>query len=217
LDVGLSGIRLIVTLLVLFWVQDLLAKDIERKNVLWSLAFPAGRTVYLLGRFLGIAILSLLALGLLGLLLNAVLHFTGIFVSADRPPNLGGAFWLTLAYTWLDMLVVAAFACLIAMFSTSSLMPLAMGVGFAVSARSIGSVVAYLLQPDSKFDPIFLVLIRKIEWIIPDLSRLDLRDICLYDQSIPIQALTYALLMAASYIGLMLFVAALSIRRREFS
>ena len=41
LDIGLSGIRVTLVLLSLFWVQELLAKEVERKTVLHSLAYPA--------------------------------------------------------------------------------------------------------------------------------------------------------------------------------
>ena len=38
LDVGLSGIRFSLVLLNLFWVQELVAREIDRRTILFSLA-----------------------------------------------------------------------------------------------------------------------------------------------------------------------------------
>ena len=66
MDVGLSALRFITILMTLFWVQDLLAKDIERKSVLFVLAYPRHRSSFVLGQFLGIAALAALAVAIIG-------------------------------------------------------------------------------------------------------------------------------------------------------
>src|SRR3990167_7383187 len=68
-DVGLTGLRLVLLVVALLWVQDLFARDIERKTVYFMLAYPVTRTHYLLSRFLSVALLALVALALTGGLL----------------------------------------------------------------------------------------------------------------------------------------------------
>jgi Cu-processing system permease protein len=215
LDVGLSGIRLIVTLMALFWVQDLVAKDIDRKNLLWILAFPAPRSFYVLGRFLGIATLVLLAVLILGCLLYAVVRWTGLGYTPLSRLDLGWAYWLTLLYIALDVWVVSAVAILIAMLSTSAVMPLLVGAGFAIASRSLGGVIAYLLSGDSNMSVLARQTVQNIQWLVPDLSRLDIRDITLYSVKIPEDILWSSTLMALSYLGIALLLACVALTRRE--
>ena len=53
LDVGISGMRAILVFMSLFWVQELIGRDIERKTVMFALSYPVPRSHYLLGRFCG--------------------------------------------------------------------------------------------------------------------------------------------------------------------
>lgn len=69
LDVGISGMRFSAILLGLFWVQDLVGKEIDRKTITLYLAYPIPRYHYVLGRFWAIAVLLFIACTILGLLL----------------------------------------------------------------------------------------------------------------------------------------------------
>ncbi|MBK7414018.1 MAG: hypothetical protein IPJ38_01755 [Dechloromonas sp.] len=53
MDMGLSGLRFLGLMLVLFWMQEAFAKDIDRRTIAGALAYPAPRSVYVLGRFMG--------------------------------------------------------------------------------------------------------------------------------------------------------------------
>jgi hypothetical protein len=46
LDVGFSGIRFSLVLLNLFWVQELVAREIDRRVILFSLAYPVSRGAF---------------------------------------------------------------------------------------------------------------------------------------------------------------------------
>jgi Cu-processing system permease protein len=50
LDVGFSGVRFSLVLLNLFWVQELVAREIDRRVILFSLAYPVSRGAFLAGR-----------------------------------------------------------------------------------------------------------------------------------------------------------------------
>ena len=52
LDVGISFIRLVVPLLLLLQIQDLLAREIDRRQILTSLTYPRSRSSFLLNPLL---------------------------------------------------------------------------------------------------------------------------------------------------------------------
>ncbi|WP_130466473.1 ABC transporter permease [Corticibacter populi] len=219
LDVGLSGIRLVLMLMALFWVQELLGKDIERKSLYFVLAYPVSRGVYLASRFFAVAALLALGVLVLGLALGAVLGVLPVSYSQPTPIHLGGAYALVLLGIWLDLLVIAAFALLLCSLSTTPFLPLILGCFFALAARSLGVSLQYLLAPGAEgtAEATYLLPVLNVaQWLLPDLSRLDWRDLSLYGLPVPWAALGWAALMALGYCGLLLALATWKFKRREF-
>lgn len=219
LDVGLSGMRFALVLLALFWVQELVGKEIERRTAILYLAYPIPRAYYIMGRFAGIAVLLLVASVILALLLwLAVIAASGEYAQA-HPGALGLPYWSAIFALWLDVVVVAAFTLCIATLSTVSALPLALGAAFAMTGKSLGAVVDYLTRgADGQQDLVahYGSAIELTRWVLPDLSRLDWRIWPMYDQPLPSGALTLSCLMAMSYIVLMLGIATQAFKRREF-
>lgn len=219
LDMGFSGIRISLVLLNLLWVQDFVVREIERRTVYFSLAYPVRRQAFLLGRYAAVQLLSAVALIVFGLLLSLAVATATAF-EQEFAPALGLPFWLALFGLWIDAAVVAAFALCLAALSTVSALPLVLGMAFAVAGKALGPVLEYLaagadgqVELVARFGPILDV----VRWLLPDLSRLDWRDWPLYQSPLPEGAVPWALLMAASYIGLTLLGANLVFERRELN
>lgn len=218
LDVGLSGLRVSLILFSLFWVQELVGREIERKTVLFALTYPVARGTYILGRYLGVLGLVALATLLLGLLLWVVVLATSRAYEQGFAVQIGLPYWLTVAGLWLDAAVVGAFALWIATFSTVPMLPLALGLAFAVGGKSLGAVAEYLAR-GADGDPAlmrFAPIIDAIQWILPDLSRIDWRAWPMYGLAPDGQAMALGVVMATSYILLMLALAVIQFSRREF-
>lgn len=219
LDVGLSGIRLVTILLVLFWVQELVGREIERRTVLFALTYPLPRWHYLVGRYLGIVSMSAVAVAVLGLGLALMVHYRQWGYQQALPVAVGWPLVVTLLLLWLSIAVVAAFTLCIAAVATTPLLPFALGAGFAIACQAIGPVLAYLargadgdIKLAARFEPIMAV----IKWLIPDLGRLDVRAWPLYGEMPSVELMTGATAMAVAFIGLMLLVAVRAFARREF-
>lgn len=219
LDVGLSGIRISLTFLVLVWVQELITKELEKRTVFFVLAYPTPRSSYLLGRYFGILLLSAAALVALGLILRAVIAFASWGYQYPNELHLGWPYWAAVVGIFLDVAVVGAFAIAVAAVATSSILPLAAGAGFAVAGRMLGPVLDYLsrgaegdTQLVERFDP----LVRIIRWLLPDLDRLDLRMWPLFGTVPDPAVVTPALIMASSYTVVLLALAIVAFNRRQF-
>jgi Cu-processing system permease protein len=220
LDVGLSGVRFVLLLMVLFWCQELVAREIERRTVFLSLAYPAPRSAYLLGRYFGMVLLILAALFILGLLLYLTTQLAALGYVPTHPVNLGTGYLLTLVYLALDVCVVTAFTVLISAFSTTPLLPFALGGAFAIAAHGIGPALEFLADKNSGSAEQAAVLgpiVNGIRWVLPDLSKLDIRPLALYDTWPNTPTLIYPLLMAIAYIAIMLALAVVVFRKREFA
>lgn len=219
LDVGLSGMRFALVLLALFWVQELVGREIERRTTTLYLAYPIPRAHYMLGRFFGIAALLLVASVILALLLWLAVILSSEAYDQARQGALGLPYWATIFGLWLDVVVVMAFTLCIAALSTVPALPLALGAAFAIAGHSLGAVIQYLASgADGRHDLVanYTTAVNMAGWILPDLSRLDWRAWTMYDMPPPAGMLTLSSLMALCYIGLMLMLAVQAFKRRDF-
>lgn len=220
LDVGLSGIRFSLVLFALFWVQDFLTKEVERKTVLFSLTYPVSRSTYLAGRLLGICVLLIGAALLLALLLLVAVLFAGKGFEQEFPPALGVAYWTTIGGLVLGVAVVAAFGVFVAALSTVPLLPFAVGTAFAIAAQSLGPVAEYLAAGADGQETLvarYRPLVESIRWILPDLSRLDWRAWPMYGAAPEFREIAGSMVMALAYIAVLYLAARMLFRRREFS
>lgn len=218
LDVGLSGIRFSLVLFALFWIQELTGQEIQRRTVLFALTYPVARGHYIIGRYLGVLGLLGLASILLGMLLWAVVLGYGGGYEQGFGVAPGLPYWLTIGGLWLDAVVVAAFATWIASLSTVNILPLALGLAFAVGGKSLGAVAEYMRKGADNDAAIMQLapIIDAIQWFIPDLSRLDWRIWPMYGVAPDHSAMLGSLVMAASYAALLIALAVLAFKRREF-
>ena len=218
LDVGLSGIRFSLILFSLFWVQELVGLEIQRRTVLFALTYPVARGHYIVGRYLAVVSLTALAAVVLGLLLWVVVLNSGRGYAQGFAVAPGGPYWLSILGLCIDAAVVAAFALWIASLSTVPMLPLALGLAFAAGGKSLGAVVEYLAQGADGDSEIMRLapIVDSIQWFLPDLSRLDWRAWPMYGVAPDAGALAGGCVVAASYVVLLVTLAVITFTRREF-
>jgi ABC-type transport system involved in multi-copper enzyme maturation permease subunit len=220
LDFGFTGIRFSLVLFGLFLVQDLIAREVERKTVMYALSYPVSRASYLIGRYLGIISLLALAALVLALLLWVTTFAVDLTYDSGNLMGMGAPFWITVFGLWVDAALVTAFALWIASFSTVSMLPVALGAVFAISGKTLGAVMDYLSRGadnDAELVARFTPIINFVKWILPDLSRLDWRMWPMYELYPGGRVIALGLLMASAYLSMMLVLAIFTIDRREFS
>ena len=220
LDVGLSGIKIGLTLLSLMWVQELVSKEIDRRTVFFVLAYPAPRASYLLGRYMGVMALASAATILLGVTLALIVRFAGGDYQQVHSTLLGWPYVASLAMIMLDIALVTAFAFCLASFATSALLPLTLGFGFAIGSRALGPVMDFLARGadgDPEFAARYSPIINMVRWFLPDLDRLDLRTWPLYGVTPEWEAVALATLSALVYTVMLLSIAVAAFNRRIFA
>lgn len=217
LDVGFSGIRISLVLFALFWVDQLVGREIGSKAILLTLTYPVPRAHYLIARYA--AILGLLALAalLLGLVVWGMVAASGGAYSGFAL-HLGWPFWLTIFGLWCDAAVVAAFALLIACLATVPMLPMALGLAFAIGGKTLGAVLDYLARGADGDEKVMQMapLMNVIQYLLPDLSRLDWRIWPMYGAEPGMAAIGWGVLMGLGYVLILLTLAVRVFSRREF-
>jgi ABC-type transport system involved in multi-copper enzyme maturation permease subunit len=220
LDVGLSGVRVTLVLLALFWIQELIAREIDRRIILFSLTYPVSRGAFLLGRYAAVLVLVGLAAVVLGLSLLLAVTLAGGSYMQESPVRLGLPFWIAIAGLALDVAVVAAVGLWMATLSTVAVMPLAVGFCFAVAGKALGATLDYLTRGadgDTALIASVGPFIDLIRWLVPDLSRLDWREWPMYGLVPASTETTWAVAMAVAYAAMFLLFSIHALSRREFS
>jgi ABC-type transport system involved in multi-copper enzyme maturation permease subunit len=212
-DLGLSAISVIGTLIAIFIGISLVSKELEKRTIYALLAKPVSRWQFVVGKFLGL---------LFTLTINVVVMTAGLLVTLAFQGNIPpGAYLALLPAVYLILLslgVTTAVALVFSTFSTPALSAL-----FTFFVWVIGHFSRDLLDfGQVTHAPAFGTLTRVLYYALPNFSNfttLDSRNVILgaaYYRPVDFVAVAwvsvYALLYTAALIGLACSIFA----RRDF-
>ena len=199
-DFGLGLIELMGLAGAIYGSASIILREMETKTIYLILTRPVGRGEYLLGRFLGL-MLSVLA----SMALMSCFHLAILWSKGWRG---GELYALAFLGVYFKVLVTAALAVFLAVFSSS-----------ALSAGVIACVFWTLghFLPEIKFligrtaAPAAMPL-TALSWIVPDLQLYNLRDRAAF----PGAHLWWWFVYAALYSSVWLALGRALLRRKEF-
>jgi Cu-processing system permease protein len=214
---SLSIISLTGLLLTLFMAMTLLARDLEQRSIYTVCSLPISRSAYLLGKFLGLAILIFVALAILGCFSAGGLYVLEHFYPGQRPLA-WGAYALGLWYQYWIFLIVGGITVLFTTVATSHFLPLALSVGLYFASYST-EAVRYFIQSSGgqeRLGPLTKVFGRLVYWVLPNFSAFDLKAQVVYGVALDGRALLFTQLYGCGYLGILLVLAMMSFSRRDF-
>lgn len=205
LDVGLAAIDLLGLVVAVFVGTGLVNREIERRTALTLIAKPITRVEFIVGKHLGLS--SVLAV-LVGL--TTASYVTVLKLNQIQYP--GGTIVIEALYTLLELTLITAVAILFGVF-TSSLIAILLTFATYLMGHFIQDLVS-LSQLTENLS--IRRLAQGIYLVLPDLSRLDLKNEAVYGSlpSTPV-LLTHAG-YGLLYTALLLTVATWVFSRREF-
>ncbi|MEB3356410.1 MAG: ABC transporter permease subunit [Synechococcales bacterium] len=207
LDVGLAAIALTGLVTAIFIGTGLVNKEIEKRTVFVMIAKPISRGEFIVGKHLGLtAVLAVLVtvmtvIDLVVLALNQVAAPTGSLIIAA-------------IYTLLELSLITAVAILFGVF-TSSLLATVLTVAVYLMGQLSRDIVALGRLTEN---PGLQRLTEGFYLILPDLSRLNLRNQAVYGTELlpsGLELFSHAV-YGVVYIALLLAIATLIFSRREF-
>ncbi len=214
---SLSIIGLMSLLLTLFMAMGLMARDLEQRSVYTICSLPISRTVYLFGKFLGLAILILIAIAILGFFAAGAL-FVLERLNPGGPPVSWSGFFIGLWFQYWVFLIVGAITLLFSTVATSNFLPLALSVGIYFGSYSTEAVRYFLLSDSGqeRMGPVVKVFGRLVYWILPNFSAFDLKAQAVYGLAINGKEIVLTQLYGIGYLGVILVLAMIAFSRREF-
>ncbi|MDZ4875430.1 MAG: hypothetical protein CLLPBCKN_004826 [Chroococcidiopsis cubana SAG 39.79] len=207
LDFGLAAMNVLGLIVAVFVGTGLVNKEIEKRTVLVLIAKPISHSEFITGKHLGLA-------AVLGALLIAM---TAIFLALLQLNQLAyplDSVLLAVVYLFLQLSLITAIALVLGVFTSTVLATL-----LCFGIYLMGNLSQDLLEFGrlSK-NPAIEQLVRNLYLVLPDLSRLDLKNQAVYGFSALPDAMTLITnaIYGVVYTVLMLAIAIIVFSRREF-
>lgn len=220
LDIGLSVMRLLLPLVLVLMTQELLSREFDRRYFLNSLTYPRPRHKLLLGRFLAVAALTLGLLLAMALLLALLVGLVAEGYAQGTPVALDQHYLVTIGFIGVDLLLLTAMTCLLAVVASTPSFVLVGTFGFMLMARSFSAIVDLLTRDtwvvgDAES---YRVGVGLLGYLLPDLGALDVRMVALYGTMdfLPV-GWPWLLLSSLVYIVALLALAVWALQRKRFA
>ena len=207
LDVGMAGIAIAGLVTAVFVGTGLVNKEIEKRTVFVLIAKPISRVEFIVGKHLGLtAVLAVLVTAM------TVIYFGVLSVHQVSYP--AGSLVIAAFYTLLELSLITAIAILFGVFTSSLLSTILTFATYIMGHLSPDLVELAKLAENPSLEQ----LTENMYLILPDLSRLNLRNAAVYGSELmpsPTELLSSGV-YAIAYIVLLLTIANLIFSRRQF-
>ena len=207
LDLGLAAMAVLGLVVTVFVGTGLVNKEIEKKTVLVLIAKPVSRAEFIIGKHLGLSAVLAVLLALMTIVYLIVLLVKGVSFPLD-------SILIAVLYMFFELSLLIAVAILFGVFTSSLLATL-----FTFGIYLMGHLSPDLIKLGQlSKNPNIEGFVRGLYLVLPDLSRLNLKNQAVYgvgvlpNPVILLENAAYALL----YTAMLLSIAIIVFCRREF-
>jgi len=197
INIGLASISVFGVLITLFIGTSLLNKEIDKKTIYLLLTKPMYRYQFIIGKHIGLSLTLFVIISLMTLAFYILLFFIA---------PLSPIYIQSIILNYFELVLLVAVAIL---FSTIA--PPTMSAIYTLAVYLIGHFSKDLLTFGKMSDSPFMIYFTKfIYYVIPDLEKLNAKNLVIYTQSLDPHifwgGITYALLYTAILLTLSIFI-----------
>jgi len=203
-DLGIVVITLFGALLAVYTGVSLLYKEIEKKTIYTIVSKPIERWHFLLGKYLGIALTMAIQVAIMAAIFGLLLVFRSIPIDASIVQ--------AVLLIFVEVMVVAAVAMLFSAFSTPFLSGM-LTASFFLLGNLYDNIGRFA---DEATSPVVRGVLAIARVVLPDLTLFNLSDEVTRATPVAWSYVAYAGAHGLFYIVMLLIVAALIFRRRDF-
>ncbi len=220
-DMNLAALSFAGLLLVFFICINLMAKDIDKKTIQLVLSKPFSRGEYIFGKYFGLVLLVLSTLTLLLVFSSATVAGVHSMYPAYFEGFAWSIFFWAVAFIALQLALLCAIVVFFSAITTSSFITLIFSMASYLVGVTLEEVLFYLKSQAAAGEVIasesLHSVLEVVAWLVPNFAAFDLKTEAAHGLALePVRLLTTAG-YAFGYILLLLWLAALIFRRREFN
>lgn len=215
LTLSLSLISFILLLLSVFLGGTSLWKDIERRYTFSVLGLPLTRGRYLLGKFAGTAIFTLIVSFVLGVVTLLVVFWASALYPPDRPV-VWGNLAVCIVFEALKYILVIAVAFLFSSVSTSFFLPVFGTLAIFLTGNASQQVYDYIHSAaGASLSPLVRHSAMALYYFLPNFESFNLKVNAIYGIPLSPSGILLSLAYFGIYTTIVLSLAVLVFSRRE--
>lgn len=218
-DVGLSVVSISGLVIIFFLGINTVFSDLDKKTIYLILSRPLTKTHYILGKYMGLALVLLLSSIILGLCATLSFKLATYTSRGYIPLHFSWhTFFLALAFLTLSLLVILAIALFWTSITTHPFTALLLSLVSYFIGQNVENVKNIIHA--SKIwaqDPVLTNLTEVVSWIFPNLAAFDLKTTAAYGLPVNADYLMWLALYGVSYAGICLVMTILVFQRRELA
>lgn len=218
-DIALSAVSFSGLLLVLFVGINLMAKDLDRKTIYMVLAKPISRGQYIIGKFLGISLLIIVCM----VILSCFAAVSLLLIKLGHPNFFERFSWplVCLSFFFITnmLILVSALSFLFASFASSSFVTFILTIISYIIGMSLNDVKALVEAPQSvgiTVSPVTVKVVQVAYYIFPNLSFYDIKTQAAHGLNVPLSYGLGVVAYTVFYSAIVITLAALVFRKKEF-
>jgi ABC-type transport system involved in multi-copper enzyme maturation permease subunit len=218
-DLSLSAVAFAGLLVVLFVGINLMAKDLDRKTIYMVLSRPVSRAQYLVGKFIGLALIISVSMALLGACAAASIFLTKLNYPTFFDRFGWSGIFTALVFSTLMLLLLAALSFLFASFASNSFVTLVLTVATYLIGQVTGDVKALVEAPavvGIQVSAITTALVKSAYYVFPNLALFDLKIQAAHGLPVTGSYMVWTVCYWCFYLVMALTLATLIFRKREF-
>lgn len=220
-DMNLSALSFAGLLLIFFVGINLMAKDIDKKTIHLVLSRPFSRGEYIWGKFIGLALLAVVTLAVL-------LVFSCITIAIVQADSVGyfnefswSVFFWAVLFLGMQLFLLCAVVVFFSTLTTSSFLTLILSLASYIIGISLEEVVFYIRSQAAAGEAVASeAVVRVIEvtsWLVPNFAAFDLKTEAAHGLLLDGWRLATTAGYGVTYIVILMWLATLVFRRREFN
>jgi ABC-type transport system involved in multi-copper enzyme maturation permease subunit len=171
LDFGLAVINILAVGIAILLGSNLINKEIDRRTILALIPKPLSRAEFIIGKHFGLS-------AVLAVLVGVMLAFYLVVLTLARIPYALGPLLLTGLFLILELMLIVAAAIMFGSITSSILATLLTGLVY-LAGHGSREMVSMAHLGENK-NPGFQQLAEGLFLVLPDLSRLDLKNNAVY-------------------------------------
>ena len=202
-DMGLACISLFGTLIAIFVGISLVFKEIDKKTIYTIIAKPVTRIEFLLGKFLGLALILLVNIIIMVACFELIIF---LMVSTINLYLLKAVLLI-----FIELVVITSIAVMFSTFSS----PFLSGI-FTLAFFIIGHLSMDIKKLGEKSNDLVRIITSYIYYILPNLDNFDIKGKVVHGDPVSYEFIAYSILYGVLYISAVLVISAIIFQKRDF-
>jgi len=218
-DMALSTISFSGLLVVLFVVINIMAKDLDKKTIYMVLSKPISRAEYIIGKYIGVIMILFITIVFITSIAACCLFFLKASHATYFPHFSWPLFFLAVFFILISLSLLTSLSFLFSSFSSTSFITLVLTIISYLIGQSLGDIKALIEAGNisgEPVSPITQVIVKAAYYIFPNLSYFDIKTQVAHGLAVPGSTVFWTVLYGVVYTILIITLASLIFRKKEF-